>query len=177
MNLIKEKAETYGYNSLNSNELAMLCGYKGKTPYEESDWFKKISHLVLRNEKKAAVKIDSSRETFIEMQNLSTLDHEEFWILLLNKRNYLKKKIRLTAGGTDSVVVDIKLIFNHAILNKCSSIVVCHNHPSGEIRPSEPDKRITQKIKEAGRIIGIELLDHIIIGDNKYYSFSDEGGL
>lgn len=109
---------------------------------------------------------------------LSDLDHEEFWIILLNRANKVISKERISAGGVSGTVVDSKLIFRKVLETApASAIILCHNHPSGQIRPSQADIDITQKIKRAGETLDISVLDHLIIGDGGFYSFSDEGKL
>jgi DNA repair protein RadC len=121
-------------------------------------------------------KITLSKDVFDIMQPLlMDLPHEEFWLLMLNRANMVIKKELLSKGGVSGTVVDTKLIFKAAIENTCSSIIICHNHPSGNLKPSEADIRITKTIKEAGKLMEIPLLDHLIISDNGYYSFGDEG--
>jgi len=121
-------------------------------------------------------KIDSSLNAFKLLQPaLMDLQHEEFWILLLNKQLKVLKKIKISSGGVSATVVDAKIIFNHALKNLASAIILCHNHPSGSLRPSNQDKRLTQKIKSAGELMGITIADHLIITDNGYFSFADEG--
>lgn len=123
------------------------------------------------------VKITSSKDAYEELlPHLSDLPHEEFWILLLNRANEVLSKINLSKGGTTGTVVDGKIIMKHAIeMPRCCGIILCHNHPSGNLRPSEADIKITHKLKEIAAFIDINLLDHLIIGENAYYSFGDEG--
>lgn len=121
-------------------------------------------------------KITLSKDVFDIMHPLlMDLHHEEFWLLMLNRANVVIKKELLSKGGVSGTVVDTKLIFKAAIENTCSSIIICHNHPSGNLKPSEADIRITKTIKEAGKLIEIPLLDHLIISDAGFYSFADEG--
>ena len=118
--------------------------------------------------------ITSSRDAYNYFEPLiSDLPHEEFWILLLarNKKVIIKKQI--SAGGIAGTVVDLKIIFKLALENLASYMVLCHNHPSGNLTPSSADIQITKNIKAAGKILEIEVVDHIIIGGNKYYSFAD----
>jgi DNA repair protein RadC len=122
------------------------------------------------------VKITSSNVAYqIFQKRLSDLPHEEFWILGLNRANQVIKEECLSKGGISGTVVDVRLICKFAIENSASGIIVAHNHPSGQIVPSEHDKSITKKLKEALKMFDISLLDHVIIGDQKYLSFSDEG--
>jgi DNA repair protein RadC len=133
-----------------------------------------------RKESDAAdrIKITSSNVAYQLLQKrLSDLPHEEFWVLILNRANQVIKEEYLSKGGISGTVVDIRLICKSAIENSASGIVVAHNHPSGQVLPSDQDKSITKKLKEALKLFEISLLDHIIIGDQKYFSFSDEGFL
>jgi DNA repair protein RadC len=106
---------------------------------------------------------------------LSDLLHEEFWILFLNRSNKVINRMKLSQGGISGTVTDVRLVMKEAIECLASGIIVCHNHPSGNLNPSESDSKITQKIKEAGILMDIQLLDHLIISDKDYYSFADNG--
>jgi DNA repair protein RadC len=121
-------------------------------------------------------KITSSHIAYeILHKRLSDLPHEEFWVLILNRANQVIKEEYLSKGGISGTVVDVRLICKAAIENNASGVVIAHNHPSGQVLPSEQDKSITKKLKEALRLFEISLLDHLIVGDQKYCSFSDEG--
>ena len=120
--------------------------------------------------------IKCSRDVFeLVTPVLSDLSHEEFWILFLNRSNKVINRMKLSQGGISGTVTDVRMIMKKAIENLASGIIVCHNHPSGNLSPSESDTRITQKIKEAGNLMDIQLLDHLIISDKDYYSFADNG--
>jgi len=106
---------------------------------------------------------------------LSDLAHEEFWILFLNRSNKVINRMKLSQGGISGTVTDVRIVMKKAIEYLASGIIVCHNHPSGNLNPSESDSRITNKIKEAGSLMEIQLLDHLIISDKDYYSFADNG--
>jgi DNA repair protein RadC len=108
---------------------------------------------------------------------LSDLLHEEFWILFLNRSNKVINRMKLSQGGISGTVTDVRIIMKQAVECLASGIIVCHNHPSGNLNPSESDSKITQKIKEAGNLMDIQLLDHLIISDKDYYSFADNGVL
>ena len=108
---------------------------------------------------------------------LSDLAHEEFWILFLNRSNKVINMMKLSQGGVSGTVTDVRIVMKKAIEYLASGIIVCHNHPSGNLNPSESDTKITQKIKEAGNLMDIQLLDHLIISDREYYSFADNGVL
>ena len=120
--------------------------------------------------------IRSSRDVADIFQPLlSDLIHEEFWILFLNRSNKVINRMKLSQGGISGTVTDVRIVMKKAIECLASGIIVCHNHPSGNINPSESDSNITHKIKEAGNLMDIQLLDHIIISDKDYYSFADNG--
>jgi DNA repair protein RadC len=121
-------------------------------------------------------KITSSLVAYqILQEKLSDLPHEEFWVLILNRANQVVREEYLSKGGISGTVVDVRLICRSAIEHGASGVVIGHNHPSGQVLPSDQDKAITKKLKEALKLLEIALLDHIIVGDRKYYSFSDEG--
>ena len=123
-------------------------------------------------------KIHSSNAAFEILQPLlSDLKHEEFWVLLLNRANKIIKKQQISMGGIAGTVVDPKIIFKFALDYMASSIILCHNHPSGNHQPSEADIRLTKKIRDAGNFLDITVLDHLIIADQIFYSFADEGKL
>jgi DNA repair protein RadC len=111
--------------------------------------------------------------------NQETIDFlEEFKILLLNRSNAVLGIFPVSKGGLSGTVTDVRLIYQAAIKSNACGTIICHNHPSGNLNPSESDIKITQKIKEAGNILDICLLDHIILSaDDSYFSFADEGRL
>lgn len=121
-------------------------------------------------------KISSSQDVFLILKEvIGDINHEEFWILLLNRANKVLSRERISIGGVSGTMADAKVIFKIALDKMASSIILAHNHPSGNNRPSESDIRLTKKIVEAGKIIEISVLDHVIIAENNYYSFADEG--
>ncbi len=121
-------------------------------------------------------KISSSEDVFNLMQPiLGDLPHEEFWVLLLNRSNKVITKFKISQGGVSGTVIDVRLILKPAIENLASSIVLCHNHPSGNIYPSDADENITQKVSESAEVMDIKVLDHIIVTEKSYFSFADEG--
>jgi len=122
--------------------------------------------------------ITNSRDIFMLFHpKLSDLPHEEFWILFLNNSNRFIDMQRLSVGGLSNTAADVRLIMKMAIEQLASCIVLCHNHPSGNATPSQYDMQITNKVKEGGALLDIRLIDHVIIADNQYYSFADEGRL
>lgn len=123
-------------------------------------------------------KISCSRDVFTMFKPLlRDLSYEEFWILLMNRGNKVLSKICISQGGLTGTVADPKKIFKTALEQYAASVILCHNHPSGNIRPSESDIRLTQKLKKAGSFLDLPVLDHIIVGDDTYFSFADEGML
>ena len=107
--------------------------------------------------------------------HLSDLNHEQFWIMLLNNVNKVIKLEKIGVGGMTGTTADPKKIFKCALENNAASIMLCHNHPSGNVVPSNADKQITNNLVKAGQFLEIKILDHIIIGNDNYFSFADEG--
>lgn len=133
-----------------------------------------------RNESEVLIrdKIKTSRDAYeIFRSTMGDRPYEEFWIILLNKANKVLRKCNISEGGISGTVVDPKKIFKISLDNHASSIILGHNHPSGVVTPSEADQRITKKIRDAGAMLEVTVLDHLIIGENNYYSFADEGTL
>lgn len=116
-------------------------------------------------------------DIFRENWSLDSIEHiEEFKVLLMNRSNKVLGIASISKGGISGTVTDIRIIFQYAIKSNASGLICCHNHPSFNLNPSESDTKITQKIKEAGNLLDIQLLDHIILtGDENYYSFADNG--
>jgi DNA repair protein RadC len=121
-------------------------------------------------------KITSSNDAFIVLYPLlADLNHEETWALLLDRSNKVVSTLQVSRGGISGTVVDIRLILREAINHYASSIVLGHNHPSGNCTPSAQDTAISKKLKEAAKWMDITLLDHIIVCGETYYSFADNG--
>ncbi len=121
-------------------------------------------------------KIRTSSDVFDLMQPiLGDIPHEEFWILLLNRSNTVITKFKISQGGISGTIIDVRLILKPAIDNLASSIILCHNHPSGNTLPSNADENITKKISDSADIMDIKVIDHIIVIDKSYFSFADEG--
>lgn len=120
--------------------------------------------------------IKSSKDGYEQIAHVfEDLPHEEFWIITLTRANKIIAKHQISKGGVSGTVADIKLIFKKAIENLASAIIITHNHPSGQLKPSASDIRLTNKLVETGSIMDIPVLDHLIITSNGYYSFADEG--
>lgn len=120
--------------------------------------------------------IKSSKDAFLEMEStFMDLPHEEFWCLYLDRANKVINKKNIGKGGVSGTVADVKLILKHAIDSLASSIILFHNHPSGNLTPSQQDILLTKKINEAAKTLDISVLDHLIIYDTKYISLKDQG--
>lgn len=137
--------------------------------------------LVYRSKVKASERpiVKCSRdafELFYQSWDKDTIEHvEEFKMLLLNRSNSVLGILNVSKGGISGTVTDVRIIMQAAIKANASGIIICHNHPSGNMNPSESDTKITNKIKEAGNLMDIQLLDHLIIDQEDYYSFADNG--
>jgi DNA repair protein RadC len=150
-------------NAVGKASVAELCKFKG---IGEA---KAISIV-------AALELACSRDAYkIFYPLLADLNHEEFWILLMGKANKVIGTHLISKGGLAATVVDPKVIFQVAIEHHAASIILAHNHPSGGLKPSQHDLDMTKKIIAGGRILEISIFDHLIITDDAYYSFGDEG--
>lgn len=122
--------------------------------------------------------IRSSHQIYERMRHkIGNLDHEEIWMLLLNRQNKVERELPLTSGTSTASVFDIKKAVKIAILENAEGVILCHNHPSGTLKPSPQDDNLTRDLKEGCRYMNIRLLDHIIVTSNGYYSYMDSGRL
>ncbi len=120
-------------------------------------------------------KVTGSTDVFSLMAPLlSDLPYEEFWVVFLNRSNRIISRHKISQGGITGTVTDIRLILRSAIENRATSLILCHNHPSGNLQPSEADISITRRMKDSSSLMDIALLDHIIIAGRNYFSFADE---
>lgn len=137
--------------------------------------------LITQQSDKKAVIIHNSRDIYECLApTLIDLPHEEFWALFLNVRGRLLSRALIARGGTDATSVDLRIVFKKALESGACSLIVAHNHPSGSLDPSPKDRDLTNRIREAGRLMQITLLDHLILGiddsgQGRYFSFHDEG--
>jgi DNA repair protein RadC len=140
-----------------------------------------IAALELGNRKRSQdaiirEKIAGSRDVYEIMHaDLADSPYEAFRVLLLNRANRLLRKISISEGGVSGTVADPKKIFKMALEHNASSLILCHNHPSGNTQPSEADIKLTRKMKDAGVLLDLPVLDHLIISSDHYFSFADEG--
>jgi DNA repair protein RadC len=124
---------------------------------------------------KERLRVTSSEVAFeILRPLLSDIRHEEFYILLLDKSNHVLKVEQISKGGVDATIADGKIIFHLALSNLASGIILAHNHPSGNLKASMEDQKLTKKLAEFGQMVGIHVLDHLIITDYGYFSFSNQ---
>jgi len=165
-------------NVLGKMSIAQLMNFKG---IGEAKAIAIIAALELGRRRRAEdavelIKITSSKRVFEIMQPIiGELPHEEFWVLFLNNSNKVICKSQLSKGGITGTIVDVRLVFKLALENGATALILCHNHPSGNLQPSDADRQITKKIRLAGDSLDVKVLDHLIITETKYYSFVDEG--
>ena len=166
-------------NDLNELAKLSLADLKKFNGIGEAKAISIISALELgRRRKETEVvkkpKVQSSTDAYNYLKPyLMDLDHEQFWVLFLNRANQIIKPEMVSAGGVSGTVVDAKLVFKKALEALASNIILVHNHPSGNLRPSEQDIKLTKKLMTAGQTLDIPVLDHIIFTDDGYFSFSD----
>lgn len=123
-------------------------------------------------------KITNSNDIFNVMHPIiGELQHEEFWVVFLNNAHKITAKKQLSKGGLTATVVDVRLLFKYALQVSAVSIILCHNHPSGSLKPSNADMDITQKLINAGKTLDIKILDHLVITSTSYFSFADNNVL
>jgi DNA repair protein RadC len=165
-------------NELGKQDIKQLTAMKG---IGEAKAISIIAALELGRRRKMAdvmekAIINGSSDVFELFHGiLGDLVHEEFWVLYLNRSNKIIDKMKISQGGIAGTVTDIRMILKSALEKLASSIILCHNHPSGNIKPSENDIQVTKKLKEAASLMDISVLDHIIVTDSAYFSFADEG--
>jgi DNA repair protein RadC len=165
-------------NTLGKLSLAQLTEFKG---IGEAKAISIIAAMELGRRRRSEValelkKITSSKSIFELMQpEIGELPHEEFWIVYLNNSNKVIKKLPLSKGGITGTLVDVRLVFKTVLELGATSIILCHNHPSGALKPSEADIKITKKLKLAGESLDVLILDHVIVTEHDYFSFADEG--
>ncbi len=121
-------------------------------------------------------RVSCSRDAYNALAPLiSDLHHEEFYVLYVNKMNEVFDRQQVSVGGTSGTVVDVKIVMREALLRRAAGIIIAHNHPSGSLSPSQADIEMTRRIKKAGEVMDLTLLDHLIISERGFYSFADEG--
>ena len=167
-------------NTLGKISIRDLCRYNGVGPAKAITIVAACELGKRRQDAQPEERPDLGTATFIynHMHNkLKDLDVEEFWILLMNQNHRLIKKMCIAHGGISEVSVDIRIIIREAVLVNTTILAVCHNHPSGSLKPSKADDQLTQSIKRACEVMRIHFLDHVIITDGQYYSYHESGKL
>ena len=165
-------------NALGKVSISQLMNFKG---IGEAKAISIIAALELGRRRRAEEvvelkKVTSSKVIFEIMQPIiGELPHEEFWIIYLNNSNKVISKSQLSKGGITGTLVDIRIVFKAALEMGATALILCHNHPSGTLIPSDADKQITRKLKLAGDSLEIKVLDHLIVTETSYFSFADEG--
>lgn len=123
-----------------------------------------------------SLQIHNSHDVVNLMQDkIAYLEHEEFWAIYLNHANRILKTVQISKGGITGTEVDTRIVMQEAVLNKATQIILCHNHPSGSVRPSKADIQLTDKLRSAAELMDLLLVDHLIIHKERYYSFAEEG--
>ncbi len=165
-------------NALGKVSISQLMNFKG---IGEAKAISIIAALELGRRRRAEEvvelkKVTSSKVIFEIMQPIiGELPHEEFWIIYLNSSNKVISKSQLSKGGITGTLVDIRIVFKTALEMGATALILCHNHPSGTLIPSDADRQITRKLKLAGDSLEIKVLDHLIVTETSYFSFADEG--
>jgi DNA repair protein RadC len=165
-------------NTLGKKSIHDLCQYNGVGPAKAITIMAACELGKRRQEEKAEERPDVGTATLIYNHMHPTLqdkDVEEFWILLMNQNHRLIKKMCIAHGGISEVSVDIRIIIREAVLVNATILAVCHNHPSGSLKPSQMDNDLTYSIQNACRLMRIRFLDHVIVTDGAYYSYHEEG--
>lgn len=165
-------------NELSRLTVKELSKYKGMGNVKAISIVAALELGIRRREAEALKKVKivtSAQAAEIFQPSLADLSHEEFWVLFMDRANQVIIKFNLSKGGTTGTVVDPKLIFKAAIEYNAQGIILCHNHPSRNNKPSEADIRLTKNLKQAGILLEINVIDHLIIAGNSYFSFADEG--
>ena len=167
-------------NTLGKMSINELCGFKGIGPAKaitilaacELGKRRQASDLEERPMMDNAEKVYAYMHP--RMQDLST---EEGWALYLNQKCKLIKAVRLSQGGISATLIDVRIVMREAVQCNATAMILCHNHPSNNMHPSRDDDSLTERIKKAGEVMSVKLLDHVIIGDGSYYSYNEEGKL
>lgn len=165
-------------NELGKTTVDELCHYKGIGPAKAiailaaSELGKRRKEEEVKERKAILSSRDVYQYFYPVMCDLPT---EEFWVLLLNQASKVIDRVRVSCGGLASTVVDVRCILREALLKRAVAMALCHNHPSGNLRPSMEDDQLTEQVGKAAKVMNIRLIDHVILTDGKFYSYADEG--
>ena len=178
--LMRKVLADYGnnLNELGKASIDELCRYKGIGPAKAITILAASELGKRRKEEKVEERttILSSKDVYECFYPLMCdLPTEECWVLLLNQASKIIDKVKIGAGGLNATAVDVRCVLREALLKRASAIALCHNHPSGSIRPSREDDHLTQQVNQASQCMNIRLVDHVILTDGAFYSYADEG--
>ena len=172
------------YRALNQSELIYKVTNRREFSKQESltparrEVAEAVIELYKRCKNKEPEKILSSKDIYNYMYPVMTdLKQEEFWVVFINHSHKVIKRKRISIGRIDSTMVDVRLVLKEALSCCAVAMVVLHNHPSGAVNPSRQDDDVTEKLSKAGKLMEVELMDHVIFGNGTYYSYRDEGKL
>jgi len=174
--LAKEKLTQYGLPALTNNELLDVVKFKGSIEeYYSSQFYKASKELVRRFEAPERVKISSSKDAANILSFLETETEEQFWAIYMNRNNKVITTEFISKGDSTGTLCNLQLITRRALELKAQGLILSHNHPSGNLQPSDADKKMTDKTKQALALFTINLFDHIIITNCGHFSFANEG--
>ncbi|MCJ8497770.1 DNA repair protein RadC [Chryseobacterium salipaludis] len=168
----------YNWHQLSLLQISDLSKFKGVGPAKAVSVAAalEIGRRRAAQEVPERIQVTCSQDTYrVLAAHLADLRTEEFWAVFLNQSNKIIYKSRLFSGGINQSVVDIRILFKTALEHLATGLIISHNHPSGNLKPSAEDLKITKQIQEAGKLLNIQLLDHLIITQTAYLSFADEG--
>ena len=158
--------------------LAEICEVKGIGPAKATKILAafELGRRASEEERPERDRMRTPRDVYERMRlKMRDLPHEEFHVLLLNTQNQILRDKQITRGTLDASLVHPREVFRSAIVEACAAVVLVHNHPSGDPTPSAEDRAVTQQLREAGKVVGIDVLDHVIVGEGRYVSFSESG--
>ena len=165
-------------NALGKSNVAELTTFKGMGEAKAIAVMAAMELGRRKQEKpiKERIQVKSSKDAYQSLfPHLADLPHEEFWVLYLNRGNKIMHKEQISRGGMSGTIADAKVIFKKALECHAAAIILAHNHPSGNLKPSDADLQLTKNIQQAGKVMEINVLDHLILSEQGYYSFADEG--
>ena len=172
----REKLLAKGAKALSTAELLAILIGSGTADKSAVELMRDIMHSLEEFDTEDITRICSSNDIYRLMRHeMLDLQHEEFWCIMLNNAGKVIGKELISRGGITQTTVDVRLILRAAIMSRASAIILCHNHPSGNKKPSNDDIRLTSDIKAASKLMNIKTLDHLVITPSGYYSFADEG--
>lgn len=173
---VREKIAQYGLMAMTDSELLTATKYSGTiADYYDSFDYKAAKELQRRKETPERISITKSQDIADVFSFLQTEEYEQFWVAYLSATNKVIKTMFVTKGTSTATIVNKPLIIREALNCNAKNIILAHNHPSGSLRPSEADTTITRQMHDAAKLFDIKILDHVIITNNGYYSFADEG--